>query len=298
MKWTRTSGAGDMVDARSARRPGGRRAATGAGGLSLTAVVVVLLLQLLSGGKFDVPQAAFDEAAQANVGQIEYPLGPTETAPTAEDELAEFTKAVGVEIQDLWTQLFADAGLQYTRAQIVRYSQAVETACGNATSAAGPFYCPLDQRVYLDMSFYTDMQEMLGANGDFAWAYIVAHEIGHHVQNLTGVFAGVDELRAQDPSSDAGIQGLSVRTELQADCYAGVWGHAAFRKGQLEPGDLDEALAAAEAVGDDRIQARATGSIQPDLFTHGSSLQRRNWFVTGYNSGAPGDCDTFTPGEV
>lgn len=254
------------------------------------ALVVVLLLSVATGGKFDIPNE-FDNTVAADPGSGDYPDSPED------DQLAEFTGAVAVDIQDVWTRIFQEAGQPYRRAQVVRFRQAVETGCGTATSASGPFYCPADQRVYLDMSFYREMRDQLGAAGDFAWAYVIAHELGHHVQNLTGTFQKVREVEQQNPEAAAGSQGLSVRTELQADCYAGVWGHAAQQNGQLETGDLEEALAAAEAVGDDRLQSRA-GTVRPDTFTHGSSEQRRAWFGQGFQTGAPGECDTFNPGEV
>lgn len=289
MKWNRVQGPGDMVDAGGPARRG-RGVAVGGGGLGLAAVIVIVLLQALTGAKFDVP-TDFDQNVAADPGSGQYP------DPPEDDELAQFTAAVAVDVQDVWTRLFAEAGQPYTRAQIVRYRQAVETKCGSATSAAGPFYCPLDQRVYLDMSFYRQMRDDLGAAGDFAWAYVIAHELGHHVQNLTGVFDRTQQIEQDNPGASAGSQGLSVRTELQADCYAGVWGHAAQQNGQLETGDLEEALAAAQAVGDDRLQAR-TGTVRPDTFTHGTSQQRQQWFGAGFQTGAPGDCDTFSPGEV
>ncbi|MBJ7470946.1 MAG: neutral zinc metallopeptidase [Solirubrobacteraceae bacterium] len=289
MKWNRVQGPGDMVDAGAPARRG-RGAAIGGGGAGLAVVIVVVLLQVLSGGKFDVPME-FDQNVAAEPGTGAYPDTPED------DELAQFTGAVAVDVQDVWARLFAEAGQPYTRAQVVRFRQAVETGCGAATSASGPFYCPVDQRVYLDMSFYRQMRDELGAAGDFAWAYVIAHEIGHHVQNLTGVFESTRRIEAENPSAGPGPQGLSVRTELQADCYAGVWGHAAAQNGQLEEGDLEEGLAAAEAVGDDRLQSRA-GTVRPDSFTHGTSAQRRQWFLGGFQSGAPGECDTFSPGEV
>ncbi len=289
VKWKRVNGPGDMIDAGGPARRG-RGVAVGGGGIGVAAIVVVLLLNVLSGGKFDVPMD-FEQNVAAQAGSGDYP------DPPEEDELAEFTSAVAVDVQDVWARLFAEAGRPYTRAQIVRYRQAVETACGSATSAAGPFYCPVDQRVYLDMSFYREMRDQLGAAGDFAWAYVIAHELGHHVQNLTGVFDRTQQLEAENRGISAGPQGLSVRTELQADCYAGVWGHAAQENNQLEAGDLEEGLAAAEAVGDDRLQSRA-GTVRPDTFTHGTSAQRRGWFMQGFQSGAPGQCDTFSPDQV
>ncbi len=291
MKWNRVQGAGDMVDARGSGRGRGRAAGAGLGGLGIGGVIVVLVLQALTGVEFEIPNQ-LDSQTSVGSGSVGYPSSPEE------DELAQFTNAVSVENQDMWTTVFSQNGEQYDRAKVVRFSQGVDTGCGSATSATGPFYCPADQRVYLDMSFYADMREQLGAGGDFAWAYVVAHELGHHVQNLTGVFAATQKAEREDPGSADGAQGLSVRTELQADCYAGVWAHAAFKQGALEPGDLDEAFGAAEAVGDDRLQSRARGTVRPDSFTHGTSAQRRTWFTKGYEDGTTAVCDTFSVDEV
>ena len=193
--------------------------------------------------------------------------------------------------QDVWESTFDRSGDAYDTAKLVLYSGAVRTdGCGGATSAVGPFYCPADERVYLDLSFYGEMRRQLGASGDFAWAYVIAHEMGHHVQRMTGTSAAVERLSRSEP---ADANELSVRQELQADCYAGVWAATVYAEGALEPGDLDEAFNAAAAVGDDRLQRQATGSVDPDSFTHGTSEQRRTWFERGYRSGDPGDCDTF-----
>ncbi len=212
--------------------------------------------------------------------------------PPGEDpqkDLRDFSAYVFNDTQRIWEQAFARNEARYDPADLVLYAGGVKTGgCGSASSAAGPFYCPADQRVYLDLSFYQDMDRQLGATGDFAWAYVIAHEIGHHVQKQTGVS---DEVAAQRRSDPGGAEGISVRTELQADCYAGVWASTTFDR--LVPGDLDEAFGAAEAVGDDRIQGRR-GSIDPDSFTHGTSAQRRAWFNRGYESGDPGLCDTFS----
>ena len=167
--------------------------------------------------------------------------------------------------------------------------------CGSATSAVGPFYCPADSRVYLDLSFYEDMRRQLGASGDFAWAYVIAHEMGHHVQNVSGTN---DEVRKLESSNPDEANEISVRTELQADCYAGVWAATVFAEGDLEPGDLDEAFTASEAVGDDRLQQGAGQKVNPDSFTHGSAEQRRTWFENGYESGDPAACDTFSAESV
>lgn len=278
-----------MVDARGR---GGRGAAAGAGGLGAVGVIIVLALTLLSGGEFDVNSALNESGYGVDSGSM--PI----QASAEEDTRAEFSNAVAVNVQDVWTDVFKQAGEPYDRTKVVRFSKGVATACGSASSAVGPFYCPADKYVYLDMSFYDDMRRQLGAEGDFAWAYVIAHEFGHHVQNITGVFDSVARAEREDPSAKNGAQGLSVRTELQADCYAGVWAQAAYRQGALEAGDLDEALGAAEAVGDDRIQSRSSSGVQPDSFTHGTAEQRRRWFRAGYDSGSPGSCDTFSPGTV
>ena len=198
--------------------------------------------------------------------------------------------------QDTWSGTFEREGEGYDRAELVLYDGAVSTGgCGNATSAVGPFYCPADERVYLDLSFFGDMERQLGAPGDFAWAYVIAHEVGHHVQNLTGTNDEVAQLEGSDPDSR---NELSVRTELQADCYAGVWAATVFAQGDLQEGDLEEAFTASEAVGDDRLQGQAGGRVNPDSFTHGTSEQRREWFTKGYESGDPAACDTFSVDEV
>jgi predicted metalloprotease len=174
---------------------------------------------------------------------------------------------------------------------VVLYDDAVSSSCGNTPSTVGPFYCPLDKKVYLDLPFMEELQQRLGANGDFAQAYIVAHEVGHHVQNLLGVMADVDQARQENPDD---ANELSVRLELQADCLAGIWGHSANAKGDLlEPGDLEEGINAAAAVGDDRIQSQSGGRVNPDSFTHGTGEQRVEWFRKGYETGDPTACDTF-----
>lgn len=198
-------------------------------------------------------------------------------------------------MQDTWEETFARANRPYERAQLVLYRGGVNTACGSASSAVGPFYCPGDRRVYVDLSFYRDMQRQLGAGGDFAWAYVIAHEVGHHVQNELGTSDEVRRLQQQQPRD---ANRLSVRLELQADCYAGVWANTVYEAGDLEQGDVEEAVGASEAVGDDRLQGRGGGGINPDSFTHGSSEQRARWFNTGRERGEPGDCDTFAPDTV
>jgi uncharacterized protein len=269
--------------------PGGIRGV--GGGLGIVGVILFIALQVIGGGG----GAGFD------VGQV---LAPDAQAPGAADpqpiprsedpqrDLKDFSVYVFEDAQKTWAQTFRRSGEAYRDAQLVLYTGGVQTGgCGSATSAVGPFYCPGDHRVYLDLSFYEDMRRQLGAPGDFAWAYVIAHEMGHHVQNEEGISDEVDAQRREHPDE---ANALSVRLELQADCYAGVWASTVFAQGDLQQGDLQEAFTAAEAVGDDRLQRQATGQVNPDTFTHGTSAQRRRWFTAGYRAGDTGACDTFS----
>lgn len=208
------------------------------------------------------------------------------------DELAEMVGVVLRETENVWNELYPQAfGSVYREPTLVLFNGAVESACGIAGAAVGPFYCPPDQQLYIDLSFYRTMRERLGAPGDFAQAYVIAHEVGHHVQNLSGV---ADRVRAaQSRSSQAEANALSVRMELQADCYAGLWAHHTRGSDFLEPGDIEEALGAAAAIGDDALQQQAGGAVRPESFTHGSSAQRVEWFRRGYQTGDVGACNTF-----
>ncbi len=273
-----------MIDVRGG---GGRRggALPVGGGLGVVGVIVFIAIQLLGGGSaggFDIP-AGFDTAARAPSGK---PI-PADQDP--EKDLKDFSVYVFNSVQATWERTFSAQGQPYERAKLVLYSDGVDTACGAASAAVGPFYCPGDKYVYLDLSFYRDMERQLQASGDFAWAYVIAHEVGHHVQQQVGTSAEVDKVRRSDPDR---ANEASVRLELQADCYAGVWAHAVFD--ELEPGDLDEAIRASEAVGDDRLQQQAGRGVNPDSFTHGSSAQRHAWFERGRKRGEPADCDTFS----
>ena len=310
MKWKRPGkkDQGDVIDIRGAEPSrGGGRAGGGlgglpipmgaggvGGGLGLVILLVVVGLQMCGNGG-----TGFD------LGSI---LGPGAVPPSADDpqplpedqdpqkDLKDFSSAVFIDAQNTWDSSFKSAGKQYEDAKLVLYAQAVNTGgCGSATSAVGPFYCPADSKVYLDLSFYEDMERQLGAKGDFAWAYVIAHEVGHHIQNADGTNAEVTDLQRSEPDE---ANELSVRTELQADCYAGVWAATVFAEGDLEQGDLDEAFNASEAVGDDRLQEQAGQEINPDSFTHGTSEQRRTWFEKGYSSADPASCDTFSPDEI
>jgi predicted metalloprotease len=215
----------------------------------------------------------------------------------AEKQLVEFVSAVLADTEDSWNELFGQAGKSYREPQLVLFRQAVATACGTGSAQIGPFYCPADQKVYLDLSFFDELKSRHGAPGDFAQAYVIAHEIGHHVQTLSGISAKVP--KAKKSLTQVEANRLSVKQELQADCYAGIWAHDANRSRQiLEAGDIEEGLAAASAIGDDRLQKQARGYVTPDSFTHGSSKQRVSWFRRGLSEGTLKACDTFAAGAA
>jgi predicted metalloprotease len=212
----------------------------------------------------------------------------------AEEKEVEFVSFVLDDAQATWARLLPASGLPYRDAKLVLFRDAVHSACGFAQAASGPFYCAGDERVYVDLGFYRELKDRFGAPGDFAQAYVLAHEIGHHVQNLLGVFQQVQRTAQGSPGS---ANALSVRVELQADCYAGVWAHTTAQRNILEPGDLDEGLGAAASVGDDRIQRMQGQALNPDAFTHGTAAQRTRWFRRGYDSGRVDACDTFAGSE-
>jgi hypothetical protein len=226
-------------------------------------------------------------------GGSEQPARQTAPAPTGvPDEMRDFVATVLGSTEDVWTDLFRQRGAAYEPPNLVLFTGAVQSACGFAQSVVGPFYCPQDQKVYLDLSFFEDLKRRFNAPGDFAQAYVIAHEVGHHVQNLLGITEQAERLGAQMGSQ--GSNGASVRMELQADCFAGIWGnHAQVQRNILEPGDVEEALNAAAAIGDDRLQKQARGQIVPESFTHGSSQQRVRWFKRGFETGDMRNCDTF-----
>jgi predicted metalloprotease len=222
--------------------------------------------------------------------------GPATEEPvdpgTPADEAGQFVGGVLGDTEDTWNAIFAEEGRQYPAPRLALFSEGINTACGSATSAAGPFYCPGDNKVYIDLTFFRQLETEFAAQGDFAKAYVIAHEVGHHVQTVMGTSEKVRA--AQQRSSEADANALQVKMELQADCYAGIWAHHADRARQLvEAGDIDEALGAASAVGDDTIQKRVQGHVNQESFTHGSGAQRQQWFRTGYSSGLVQDCDTF-----
>ncbi len=259
----------------------------GASGLGLLLLVVLAMV-------FGVDPTAL---LQSGIGTSPpVPIQPGDQAAGSanrNDPIRDFVAAVLGETEDVWTDVFRTAGRTYVPPKLVLFSSAVESACGLAQSAVGPFYCPLDRKVYLDFSFFRDLDVRFGASGDFAQAYVIAHEVGHHVQTLLGITDRVQGLRAR--TGRAASNDLSVRFELQADCLAGVWANRAHRARKiLEAGDVEEGLNAASAVGDDRIQRQTQGYVVPDGFTHGSSAQRVGWFRRGVQAGNPDACDTFS----
>jgi hypothetical protein len=219
-------------------------------------------------------------------------------AQTAEEQAeAEFVSVVLADTEDTWHAIFTKSGRQYIEPKLVLFTGAVQSACGYAQSATGPFYCPADQKVYLDLRFFEDLKRRFKAPGDFAEAYVIAHEVGHHVQTLTGLSAKIHETRRKLPEAQANA--LLVRQELQADCFAGLWAHHADRTRRIiEEGDIEEALNAANAIGDDRLQMQSRGYVVPDSFTHGTSAQRVKWFKRGFTNGSYGACNTFDTNDL
>ncbi len=272
---------------------GGFRLPTGGGrggGIGIGGLVVILLiswalginpLTLLSGGDVSMDGGSSNQQT-------------TGTRPQGQssDETTAFVRTVLAETEDTWGKIFSSAGETYEKPTLVLFAGQVRSACGNASSASGPFYCPVDRKVYLDTDFFRELDRRFGASGDFAQAYVIAHEVGHHVQNLTGVLPEFNRQRQSMGETEANK--MSVRVELQADCYAGIWGKSTQQKGILETGDLEEALNAAHQIGDDTLQKKSQGYVVPDSFNHGTSAQRAEWFKRGFDSGLLEDCDTFS----
>jgi uncharacterized protein len=270
------------------RIPGGR--AGRAGGMGGIGLIVIALIAIFLG---------VDPSFLFQGGMIQDPTYQESQSPPspAQEELKEFMSVVLADTEETWHGLFEQLERTYQEPTVVLFSGAVESACGFANAAVGPFYCPGDRKVYLDLSFFEELGDRFGAPGDFAQAYVLAHEVGHHVQTLLGISDQVRQVRATLSEADANA--LSVRQELQADCFAGIWAHHADRMRQvLEPGDIEEGLGAASAVGDDRLQGQAQGYVVPESFTHGSSEQRMRWFETGYSEGVLGACDTFSADQL
>jgi hypothetical protein len=281
MRWRNLERSSNVEDRR------GRTAAVagGVGGLGIIGVILALLLGGGGGGSVG------DLLNQLESSQTQAPSQDSGQFDGVDDDEAFVTAILGT-TETLWSDVFSASGLTYHPAKLVLFTQATESACGGANSATGPHYCPLDQTVYIDLSFYDELKRRFGATGgDFAQAYVMAHEIGHHVQNELGVMDDVRQIQQSNPES---ANDYSVRLELQADCFAGVWAYSIYqREDVLESGDIEEALNAASAVGDDRIQEITTGRVSPETFTHGTSEQRTHWFNVGYQTGDATACDTF-----
>ncbi|NEQ28242.1 MAG: zinc metallopeptidase [Microcoleus sp. SIO2G3] len=246
-------------------------------------IVIALIVAFLGGD----PSVVLDQG-----GAPSNPTGAPQTT-AQDDQMVDFVEAVLGDTENTWHDIFAQSGETYVEPKLVLFSEAVQSGCGVAQSSVGPFYCPRDQTVYIDLEFYRELRNRFQAPGDFAQAYVIAHEVGHHVQNLTGISSQVQSLQRRVGEAEANQ--LSVRLELQADCYAGVWDHHADRSRQLlEQGDIEEAINAASAIGDDRLQSQARGYVDPESFTHGSSEQRVRWFTKGLQTGDLSQCDTFS----
>lgn len=280
MRWRRGGVSSDVED----RRGSGLRAGVP---LGIGGTVVVAILSLVFGTDL------FAVIGGGEPAQVDESGGPVASTPE-EDERVEFVSFVLDDLQAVWTRQLEASGRSYDRAKLVLFRDAVRSACGIGEAATGPFYCPSDAKVYLDLGFFDELSRRFGAPGEFAQAYVIAHEIGHHVQHLLGVAGEVRERQAARPAER---NALSVRLELMADCLAGVWAHSTSERRLLEAGDVESALGAAAAIGDDRLQRAGRGSVAPETFTHGTSAQRVSWFRRGMEGGRPADCDTFADGR-
>jgi predicted metalloprotease len=290
MRWERGHQSSDVIDRRG---QGGGPALGGLVGIlplllrsKFGWIGIVLILLVSVGGSLG---GIFSRGEQRVADS------PGARGTPAENEMVQFVSFVLDDAQSTFRQQLSTRGQSYKNAKLVLFTDATQTACGYGRAATGPFYCPADERVYIDLGFYRELAERFGAKGDFAQAYVVAHEIGHHVQNILGAS---DRVHAAPRSQQEGANGLSVRLELQADCYAGVWANSTSRRELLEQGDIEEGLGAAASVGDDRIQRQSGGAVHPESWTHGSAAQRASWFRRGYEAGSIDACDTFTPSSI
>ena len=293
MKWENNRESDQVEDRRSRPGGGGGFGGLGGGGRGRGIGIGTIAVALVAGWIFGINPltilGALSGGDMAPTAQVEQAQGPAQ-APT--DDMGRFVASVLGGTEDVWGQVFQQAGSQYQKPRLVLFRGATPTACGTGQSAMGPFYCPGDQKVYIDLSFYETLRRQLGAPGDFAQAYVIAHEVGHHVQNLMGITDQMENMRSR--VSEREYNAMSVRLELQADCFAGLWAHHNHKsKAILEPGDVEEALTAAAAIGDDALQRKSQGQIVPDSFTHGTSAQRQRWFNAGLQSGQVQSCDTF-----
>ncbi len=289
MKWTPGGESQDIEDRRDEGDSGGGGFQFGGMHIGLGGAVVLLVLSLLFKQNF------FALLGGGGPGATHVASQPNPAKDAAEKPLVQFVSFVLDDTQHNWEQILPEqSGRQYRHAKLVLFRNYTQSGCGSAESATGPFYCPADERVYIDLGFYDELKQRFGAPGEFAQAYVLAHEVGHHVQKLLGIEAKVRRLQEQDPRQR---NPLSVRMELQADCLAGVWAHSTQQRGLLESGDVESALGAAAAVGDDRLQKMARGHVSPETFTHGSSQQRMNWFRKGLDTGSIAACNTFDSNE-
>jgi len=281
MRWNPMGRSPNLED----QRGGSGARGPGLGGLGLGGIILVVIVALVTKQNPLTLIGALEQSGAAA------PTTGVAVTDSTEENTVQFVSFVLDDAQRLWGRLLSAQGGQWQDAKLVLFRDRVESACGFAQAASGPFYCPGDQKVYIDLGFYRELEEKFGAPGDFAEAYVLAHEIGHHVQAMLGTEAKVKEAQARQPSD---ANDLSVRLELQADCYAGVWGYSAAKAGRLDASDVEDGLRAAAAVGDDRLQRMSTGQVHPESWTHGSSEQRMTWFRRGFDSGAMTACDTFT----
>jgi uncharacterized protein len=293
MRWTPDDQNPDLEDDRGSSEGGG-----GGGGfgtyprIGIGGFIVLLLLSLVFHRNF------FALLGGGNGGGVPAGASAAQTAPVSaapgDDKLKGFVGFVLKDVQDTWTQIFAQNGQTYRHAHLVLFTGGIRSGCGYAQTEMGPFYCPADEKVYIDLGFYQELRDRFGASGDFAEAYVVAHELGHHVQKLLGISEKVEEAQRRSPRS---ANALSVKLELQADCLAGIWAHTTPQRNILEPGDVEQAMNAAAAVGDDHIQKQTTGQVNPETWTHGSAAQRSHWFKAGFDGGTIQSCDTFNSSD-
>lgn len=286
MKWEGNRESDNVEDRRGM---GGGGGGFGLGGRSVG--IGTIVIALVGSYFLGVSPTTIINILSGGGGPVAVQEAPAQRPP-ADDRMAKFVSTVLADTEDTWTELFRAGGNNYVKPKLVLFSGSTRTACGIGQSATGPFYCPADQEIYIDLSFYRTMQERFRVSGEFAQAYVIAHEVGHHVQTLLGISGKVDSARRR--ASQAEGNALSVRLELQADCFAGVWAHHANRsRNILEQGDIESALKAASAIGDDNLQKQSQGHVVPDSFTHGSSAQRVRWFTKGIETGRINDCNTF-----
>lgn len=283
MRWNPGGRSEDLEDRRN-ESGGGGRMSFGGGHIGIGGILILVVLSLIF-------KRNFLSLLGSDTGMSSAPTTVSDPARDRQEEpMVQFVSFVLDDAQKTWTQLLSEQGISYRHAKLDLFRDSIDSACGMAESATGPFYCPTDEKVYIDLGFYDELKRRFGAPGEFAQAYVLAHEIGHHVQKVLGVEEKVHEAQRQNPRA---ANQLSVRLELQADCFAGVWGHSTNQRNLLESGEVQQGLDAAAAVGDDRLQRMSRGYVNPESFTHGSSEQRMQWFQTGFNSGDIRSCNTF-----